>query len=60
MPRLLTSNDISELENKRAIGRGEYRKALAEEPWLDPSSGWCDACRRMPCDCKPTPKPEEK
>lgn len=31
--RLLTSPELSYEENCRAIGRGEFRKAQAEEPW---------------------------
>lgn len=50
--RLLTGPDLTDDENKLAIGRGERRKIEIEEPWNDPHSGWCDTCRRMPCQCE--------
>jgi len=46
--RLLTGLILPEQEpeNRRAIGRGEYRKLLAEEPWRD----WCNF--PLPCTCQ--------
>ncbi len=45
--RLLTGLILPEqsAENERAIGRGDFAKVLAEEPWR----AWCDW--PLPCSC---------